>query len=151
MKIRYFRSALIFVWPVIFLMACDTDNKRIKESSTEEFVSSEGKILPREVKLFCVSKAPDEYDNPKSAVFLSINGKEQEIAEIYACSDIQKSEYEKHEIPPEAIMACGGWWAGAGDYFYIIDIAGEIKVFQGWQDSQQEDEGFHWEEIKLKK
>ena len=52
-------------------------------------------------------------------------------------------------IPSNAITACGSWYAGAGDYFYLIpDKRNMLKVFQGWQDEGQETPGYHWKKAK---
>lgn len=60
----------------------------------------------------------------------------------------EKDQMKDMDIPVNAITACGGWYAGGGDYYYIVPTATGIAVYQGWQDEQQEDEGYHWEKFK---
>lgn len=68
---------------------------------------------------------------------------------IYSCVEMTRSEYEKNNIPADAIIALGGWWAGSGDYYYLVLRGGKPVLYAGWQDEQQTDEGYHWEEKKL--
>ncbi len=106
---------------------------------------------PQKAELSCVDKGSDEFDVPINEVVLSIDGKQQTIDTIRtACNIIQPSEYKTYEIPAEATSACGGWWAGGGDYFYSIITEGKVKVFYGWQDEGQEDNGYHWKEMAIK-
>jgi len=63
-------------------------------------------------------------------------------------SIISFNEYENFEIPQNAKSAIGGWWAGAGDYFYFIEENGITTIYKGWQDEGQVDAGFHWEKFK---
>ena len=59
------------------------------------------------------------------------------------------AQFSDMDIPSNAITACGSWYAGAGDYFYLIpDKRNMLKVFQGWQDEGQETPGYHWKKAK---
>lgn len=106
---------------------------------------------PKTVQLKCKSKGVDEFENPQNDVILSVDGKDTVIARILSCEEITKEQYKDMQIPAEATTACGGWWAGGGDYFYAYIKDGKVKVFRGWQDEGQEDEGYHWEEMDLTK
>ena len=77
-----------------------------------------------------------------------VNNVRTVIDSAQGCGIIDKADYKDKQIPAEAVAACGGWFAGAGDYFYAIEKNGKIVVFKGWQAEEQEDEGFHWEEVK---
>jgi len=92
----------------------------------------------------------DSIEIPHYDVFLSVDGVLTKIKSVNGCADITKESYEQYDIPKEAIVACGGWWAGAGDYYYVIMRDGKPVVFEGWQDEGQDDEGFHWTEITVK-
>ena len=65
-----------------------------------------------------VSKSNTE-DVPSNNVFLVLDGKQYHLANILACEKFAKENYKNYEIPAHAIDACGGWWAGVGEYFYI--------------------------------
>jgi hypothetical protein len=98
--------------------------------------------------LVCVYSI-DEYENPKSDVSVMVNGKKIKVQSVVGqMNPITKNEYTDYQIPENATSACGGWWAGAGDYFYISSSNKGIIVFHGWQDESQQDTGYHWEKIK---
>ena len=67
---------------------------------------------------------------------------------INVCNIFGKDEYVSHLIPKDAISACGGWWAGAGDYLYLVYQGDDAVVMAGWQAEEQEDEGYHYKELK---
>ena len=95
--------------------------------------------------------APDAQDVPHSIVFLGENGGAEPIDTVpVACSKIEKAEYAKMGIPADALDACGGWYAGGGDYFYVTLKDGKAVVYQGYQEEQQEDEGYHWKAVNAK-
>lgn len=85
---------------------------------------------------------------PLVEISLKVNGTSQILDSVAACSVLDPSAYPNHEMPEEALTACGGWFAGGGDYFYAIEEAGEIVVMVGWQDEMQDDDGYHYEEFK---
>ncbi|MBK6946846.1 MAG: hypothetical protein IPH16_01110 [Haliscomenobacter sp.] len=84
---------------------------------------------------------------PRSQVFVTVNGQEQKVADILACDLIDASGYERFEIPKSALAACGGWWAGAGDYLYAIQDGTDVVIMKGWQSEEQTESGFHYEEV----
>lgn len=102
------------------------------------------------VSLVCRDRGTDSLGTPHHDVYLSVGGAETKVKSINSCSEIAKADYARHEIPAEAVAACGGWWAGAGDYYYVIMKEGKPVVFEGWQDEGQKDQGFHWKEFKWK-
>ncbi len=111
--------------------------------------SSPKTAAPSIVQLTCDDLGSDpDTDTPHSAVSLLVDGKKTPIDTINGCSSIDKAEYTQKQIPADAVAACGGWWAGAGDYFYVVLREGKPVVFRGWQAEEQEDDGFHWEKIK---
>ena len=94
-----------------------------------------------------------EYNNndemPQTLISIVINGVKHEVITISGMADlIQKEQYEIMDIPSNAIAACGGWWAGAGDYFYMVNNSNAVVIYHGWQDEMQEDDGYHWELLK---
>lgn len=88
-------------------------------------------------------------DNPSSNISLSIGGKVINISSITGNAQLfDKSNFADMGIPKNALSACGAFWAGAGDYFYIVPSKSGIIVYQGWQDEEQEDSGYHWKKLK---
>jgi hypothetical protein len=99
--------------------------------------------------LDCLVLPEDSMGIPHSILYLISNGKKITVDTIYSCAEMIRSEYEKNKIPADAIIALGGWWAGSGDYYYLVVRGGKPVLYAGWQDEQQTDEGYHWEEKKL--
>lgn len=118
------------------------------DKKTEE---AEETMAPKAVQLKGKFLKEDEYGNSQYAVLLTVDGKTTAIDTVLACETIPASNFDQYDIPKTAKSACGGWWAGAGDYFYATIEENKVVVYQGWQDEQQEDEGYHWKAMKLKK
>jgi hypothetical protein len=130
---------LAILCSAVFLTACNNESK-LEDKKNKS---------PQVVKFICDVKMVNE--NPESTVKLSVDDKLFEISLNKSdCGDIKKEDYSQFKIPEQAVAACGGWWAGSGDYFYAEIKDGKLSVFQGWMDSEQEDDGYHWKEIKLK-
>ncbi|MEY4928133.1 MAG: hypothetical protein RI894_2571 [Bacteroidota bacterium] len=123
----------IFLLSLAFFMAC----------------SSPSASKAKTVQLVCDDLDTDPVTEvPHSAVSLLVDGQKTPIDTINGCSTIEKAEYAQKQIPADAIAACGAWYAGAGDYFYVVLSGGKPVVFKGWQAEEQEDQGFHWEKVK---
>ena len=116
-------------------------------ASTEE-TTTEEVIAPKSVKLSGKFLNEDEFGGSHYQVILTVDGKKEIIDTVMACDKIPASNFSQYEIPKTALSACGGWWAGAGDYFYAALKDNKVVVYQGWQDEEQKDEGYHWEAIK---
>ena len=148
MKKIHFAS-LVFLATGGFLLSCNNKSEKKaddKKADTTIAVNPAGKGI----KLVCKDMGADSMEIPHYDVYLWVDGAETKIKSVNGCSDITKESYEQYQIPKEAIAACGGWYAGGGEYYYVILRNGKPVVFEGWQDEGQDDEGFHWEEITVK-
>lgn len=125
------------------LTACQPADEKNKES-VEESTSIPPMI---DAQFVCTSISDDE-TMPRSLVSFYMNGKVQALDTINSCELIAKEDFERYDIPAEAVTAAGGWWAGGGDYFYATVNGNVCTVMQGWQDEEQEDDGFHYEQIR---
>lgn len=129
----------------------DTADKKQQIAGTENATDS-----VKELKLVCVLKGEDKDYIPRTDVMLSINGKQTLVKSIAGeGSVIPKSEYSNYQIPANAVSACGAYYAGGGDYFYVVMNNGKPEVYAGWQDEPQGDgtewkPGYNWEKMKLK-
>jgi hypothetical protein len=100
---------------------------------------------------FIIVETTDQDENPISEIFVQLNDKRIKIESINGNAMIAEKGDFYEGVPSTAISACGAWWAGAGDYFYMVPFANGVKLFKGWQDEGQEDTGYHWkflQEIK---
>jgi hypothetical protein len=103
---------------------------------------------PKDGMLRCVDLGPEEFDIPRSEVYIWMGGKDDAfVGRSQACSEINRESYATYDIPENAIDACGGWYAGSGDYYYSIEEEGTIKVYYGWLDEAEPDSGMHWEVV----
>ena len=116
-----------------------------KGSENEEAEVKTEPTGPPSIALSCRELVSPEDGDPQSEVSLSIGSETTIIDTIYACMPIEAADYPTHEIPSEAVSACGGWFAGAGDYAYALVEGSEVKVFMGWQDEMDPDGGYHYE------
>ena len=92
----------------------------------------------------CEDLGNDAQDVPRHRLLLQVAGVKTLVDTVITCTEIPKTEYKDKEIPANALAACGGWYAGGGDYFYAIEQAGKVVIFKGWQEEGQEDMSFHW-------
>ncbi len=78
-------------------------------------------------------------DEPTSAVWLKLDNRKCQVIKPFM-ADIQvieKENYKQYEIPAEAIIACGGWWAGAGDYYYVVAKGDQFDVMYATIDESE--------------
>lgn len=140
-----------------FLIACGNKSSDKKKDDTNTSDTNQVATKPtvdtmqKGVWFTFKDMGVDSFDIPHTDVYLYVDGKETKIKSVNSCSDIPKDNYLQYEIPKEAVKACGGWWAGAGDYFYVVLRNGKPVVYAGWLDEGQEDKGYHWEELAMNK
>jgi hypothetical protein len=90
----------------------------------------------------------EDVDQPTAQLFVVTGGKRTEVAKVNChLTAYQPENFETYDIPSNAVAACGGWWAGAGDYFYLVPTGQGWEVFQGWEDEGQEDQGYHYKKV----
>lgn len=155
-------KGLIAVSFLLLTGACSSETKTEQGSTSKteettgtnetdtpaEDASAEEIIAPKSVKLSGKFLNEDEFGGSHYQVILTVDGKKEIIDTVMACDKIPASNFAQYDIPKTALSACGGWWAGAGDYFYAIWENNKVVVYQGWQDEQQTDDGYHWEVVK---
>ena len=129
------------IFLLFFVTSCQ-DRPRVEKSASLTTDPPKAKVSFR-----CEALGEDENEVPKVQVFLVVNDESIKIADVNACDPIESAEYQRFNIPNNAVAACGGWWAGAGDYFYAVEIRDQILVMKGWQEENQEDDGFHYEQL----
>lgn len=98
------------------------------------------KIVEEQAEVKFIIKVNEADDMPNSDISISVNGKITFLANITGLASIQN-----HIGGEGSITACGAWWGGAGDYFYVVRSANKIIIYQGWADEEQDDVGYHWE------
>lgn len=131
----------------LFLFSACQQKKTNDTTTTEQDPAETAEPIKMDATFECTQLSQDE-DTPQHLVSLRLNGGLHALDTIMACQTIEREEFGNLGIPAGAVSACGGWWAGAGDYFYA-EIDGNVcTVMQGWVDEQQEDEGYHYQQIR---
>ncbi len=99
---------------------------------------------------FKIKQSPEDANGtPHADISLLCNGQSTPIAKIAGEARMyEKSDYAEMGIPAAALSACGAWWAGAGDYYYMMAKGDQFEIFQGWQAEEQTDKGYHWKKMK---
>lgn len=111
--------------------------------------ASETAIDPATIKFVCeTAEDPNaQADAPRHEVFLQMGNSKVKVADILNCEILGKDAFEQNQIPANAITAVGGWWAGAGDYLYLIEEGGNYVVKKGAIAEESENNDFGYETI----
>ncbi|MCF8247633.1 MAG: hypothetical protein K9J37_11915 [Saprospiraceae bacterium] len=126
------------------LFGCKADPNNNQGGQTTE--TTIGAIDPATINFVCeTAEAPNEQaDAPHHEVYLQLGNSKVKVADILNCENLGKDAYEQNQIPAKAIAAVGGWWAGGGDYLYIIEEGGNYVVKKGaiFEESENMDFGY---------
>ncbi|MBI1226775.1 MAG: hypothetical protein GC192_16185 [Bacteroidetes bacterium] len=108
-----------------------------------------GAIDPATIRFMCeTAEEPNgQADAPHHEVYLQMGNIKVKVADILNCETLGKDTYEQNQIPAKAIAAVGGWWAGAGDYLYIIEEGGNYVVKKGATAEESENNDFGYKTI----
>lgn len=137
---------------ITFLIA-SCGNQTPKSPGTDSAIPFSSSELTLQEKQSKARFIVDSYEDtalatPHSKISVEYNDSRTFLADIPGIAEIQQGGNESMEIPNNAVTSCGCWWAGGGDYYYLAPSEKGITVFHGWLDEMQEDEGYHWEEMK---
>ncbi|WP_299702219.1 hypothetical protein [uncultured Pontibacter sp.] len=72
-------------------------------------------------------QSADEGD-PLAVVYLSQLEMQHVLDTVYTCSVIAPQMYTSFGVPRHALSACGGWWAGRGNFYYALHEGDSIAV-----------------------
>lgn len=131
----------------MILFSCGNKTKSPNSDSAQKFVNGADSCLDQAD--FIIEQLPDDS-----------MGVPHGIVNVFACKNTnivdtiigtpefyEIAEYKDMQVPAEAIAACGAWYAGGGDYYYLIKKNNLVEVYHGWLDEGQSDEGYHWEKV----
>ena len=141
-----------------FLFSCKNNSEKTPAEPTNADTTSVAATTDsvRNANFVIVKKGEDAQSVPHSDIMLSVNGKQSLLKTIAGeASQIPTTEYERYQIPANAVDACGAYYAGGGDYFYVIMNNGTPEVYAGWEeepqgDDQKPDTGYHWKKMDMK-
>jgi hypothetical protein len=143
MKNIIFASCLF----VAFLIGCKSDTKQGKEGTTTPPTTTAIDIAT--IMFICQTSAQPntDADAPRHEVFLQMGSSKVKVADILNCEILGKDAYAQNQVPPTAIAAVGGWWAGAGDYLYVIEEDGNYVVKKGFTGEENTNNDFNYKTI----
>jgi len=144
------KSLLVGLLFSVFVFGCKNDPP--ENQSTESIATKATNAVPIDpntIKFMCeTAETPnDQTDAPHHEVYLQMGNSKVKVADILNCETLGKDSYEQNQIPANAIAAVGGWWAGAGDYLYIIEEDGKYVVKKGATAEESENNDFGYKTI----
>ena len=80
----------------------------------------------------------DKYGNTHRKLFLLVGGRKKLILpKVTAeCMELRRAHYTLYDVPATAITACRSWWAGQGEFLYVLRRGKQLVIFL-----REEDEG----------
>ncbi|MAT55434.1 MAG: hypothetical protein CMN32_13230 [Saprospirales bacterium] len=104
-----------------------------EQQQTENGVSETPELICKEVR-----NADEHPDSPLSEVYVRMGDYQLKVADVTICMSMDKSEYASQNIPDTALSAVGGWWAGGGDYFFLIADGENYRIMYKAEDESME-------------
>lgn len=91
----------------------------------------------------------DAQTNPHTDVFLRVGARQvlvmhQALDEFHPTA---RTQYKDEHIPAQALTACLGWWAGAGDHLYVVRQGASLVVYR--REEGEEAPGQPWKRLKV--
>ena len=129
------KNILLILLIITVGVACQSSEKQAENTQPEP-----KKVLPVDgVPTLEVESYKESLDQPHSIVSVVMGNRKVKVAEAMSCEMIDKKDFADYQIPGTALAACGGWWAGSGDYFYIVQTGeGNYDVMHGVADEASE-------------
>ena len=143
----HLRNSILFACIAVGLLGCKpaaSGGADAPDTTAKAAMAQEAAPL-LEASLLCKELRSRDDEAPLSVVSIKIGDQVTPVDSISICDAITPGE---NGVPQNALSACGGWWAGAGDYLYIVAEGNDAVVMAGWQEENQEDEGYHFKELK---
>lgn len=106
-----------------------TESEVVKKT-TESPVKDSAIIKTTSLKWEFKTLGRGKFDEPNTQVYVVVNGKKHEVQKIeFSFSEVVKESYLDHHIPGDALLACRGWWAGAGIDYWLTRSGNELQLF----------------------
>ena len=119
-----------------------------KIADFDNLMNSFSTEIVKDTNVFFIFEPDESYGMVETAIKISMYDKQIVLTTVLGYGKIyDESYYKDMSIPENAVAVCGAWWAGSGEYFYIIKTETGITVFKGWDD-ESVNEGLHWEKFK---
>jgi hypothetical protein len=132
-NILQMKKSILFFLAIGFISSCKNEPKTQQPTKPKTTV----KVPELKANLFCKTTEDAETALPKSIIFLELGADTFKIGTLLNCNQIKPNDYQNYQIPANALTAAGGWWAGSGDYFYVVKQDENFVVKQGMMDEMQ--------------
>lgn len=144
---------LLFSLSVVALLSTGCGNEKPAAppaDSTLPASTSEPALEDKQKKaMFIVDTYEDSMEIPHSKISVEYNDTRTFLGEITGAATVEtNNNLDPEGIPKTAIQTCGGWYAGGGDYYYLVPTQTGVAVYHGWLDEGVDDAGYHWELMK---
>lgn len=146
-------KALTFSVCIAALLATGCGNEKPAAPSADSTLpasSNEATLEEKQKKAtFVVDTYEDSMQIPHSKISVDYNDSRTFLGEMIGAATIENTNgLAPDDIPGNAIQSCGGWYAGGGDYYYLVPTGSGVAVYHGWLDEGVDDAGYHWEELR---
>ena len=140
------KKPLIFICFCLLFHACTSDSSN--KSNGNEITENTPKL-----SLVCQPETSIMEGAPAHSVHLMFNDEKIKLADILACEVFKKEDFKQHQMPDNTLQACGGWYAGGGEYFYLYQKTnGNYAVKYGQMYEEKETGKYDYTElIQIKK
>ncbi|PKV63136.1 hypothetical protein [Pontibacter ramchanderi] len=122
MKLR-----LLSVLYLCTLLACRPEEEAQYERLADENTASDANAWVK-ADLLCEEIRNADEEDPVAVVFLSQLEQQYVLDTVYTCSVISPQMFTSFGVPRQALSACGGWWAGQGNFYYTLLEGDSITV-----------------------
>lgn len=145
MKIK-FPTLILTLLLCCTIIQCKYEDKSVS-NKTPKVVIPEDKVTKKSLLIKLVTETKiDSAENPKTKIMLRINNSNYEIADVMGIPTKMPGAI----FPKNALDSCITWWAGTGDFFYVIKKGKKVIVYKDWDGEGNEDGGYNWEITKEK-
>ncbi len=135
------KNIFFILFACLLFASCKNEPSRQKGNDSMDKPAQT--IEQADVFLLC-QEVTGETDAPAYEVFLQLADSKVKVADILNCETLTPDAFEQYQIPANGISAVGGWWAGAGDYLYVVEEDGQYVVKQGEMYEGKEDDNFFY-------
>jgi len=158
MNYRNLFLALTSVTMFALYSCSSTSNNRANDSAEAKTKQTENSDSTNKALQFITNQQTSEFilasiekgDEDPRTVITAVYGHQEIIIDTIMGSAqyYPQDNWKEMEVPDNAISVCGCWWAGGGEYFYMIPTNKGVAIYVGYQDEGQEEPGYGWTLIK---
>ena len=122
-------SQLLLYCSLFFIASCASEPSDTNNENASTISSN--------VQLLCIPSPYMQEDAPQHDLYFQVGDKKTRIAETQACGPTEANAFVRQHLPANATNLIGGYWAGQGRYFYIIQEENHAAV---WEIREYEEE-----------